>query len=240
MTPYYEHAGITIYHGDCLEVLPTLEPVDLLLTDPPFPGLTGGYALTDSPIGAARRGSLTIGDPWNASWDWLETFKAAAALVFCTHHSLADLINKLPGHRNAVGVWHKTNPAPHPPKAFQLSLEFFVASTITPGAVHWGGIRDHISMAQDTGGCISRGERIRNPDGTNAHPTQKPIALMKALMPETARTILDPFMGTGTTLRAAKDMGRRAIGIELEERYCEIAVKRLSQETLPLFGGADG
>ena len=68
------------------------------------------------------------------------------------------------------------------------------------------------------------------------HPTQKPIALMKWCMgfvPD-AQTILDPFMGSGTTLRAAKDLGRKCIGIEIEEKYCEIAVRRLNQEVLPL------
>jgi DNA modification methylase len=73
-------------------------------------------------------------------------------------------------------------------------------------------------------------------DTDRYHPTQKPVELMAwciGFFPD-AQTILDPFMGSGTTLRAAKDLGRRAIGIEIEERYCAIAVERLRQEVLPL------
>jgi site-specific DNA-methyltransferase (adenine-specific) len=66
------------------------------------------------------------------------------------------------------------------------------------------------------------------------HPTQKPVALMRWCLESfpNAQTILDPFMGSGTTLRAAKDLGRKAIGIEIEERYCEIAAKRMAQAVL--------
>ena len=77
----------------------------------------------------------------------------------------------------------------------------------------------------------------RNPDGKRQHPTQKPLELMLWCIIEcrpTPQTILDPFMGSGTTLVAAKSLGRKAIGVEIEERYCEIAVKRLQQDYLPL------
>lgn len=72
------------------------------------------------------------------------------------------------------------------------------------------------------------------------HPTQKPVALMKWCIRffPFARTVLDPFMGSGTTLRAAKDMALQAVGIEIEERYCEIAAKRLAQEVM--FSGESG
>ena len=80
-------------------------------------------------------------------------------------------------------------------------------------------------------GMCKAGERTRS-----VHPTQKPLAIMKwslSFFPD-AKIILDPFMGSGTTLVAAKDLGRRAIGIEIEEKYCEIAARRLSQEVLKI------
>ena len=78
---------------------------------------------------------------------------------------------------------------------------------------------------------------MRRGDDDLCHPTQKPVGLMRWCMTlpwtDADQTILDPFMGSGTTLRAAKDLGRRAIGIEIEERYCEIAARRLEQAVLP-------
>ncbi len=79
--------------------------------------------------------------------------------------------------------------------------------------------------------------QARSCHGYAQHPTQKPIAVVSPLIEYSSPpggTILDPFMGSGTTLRAAKDLGRRAIGIEIEEKYCEIAVQRLAQQVLPI------
>jgi site-specific DNA-methyltransferase (adenine-specific) len=90
-----------------------------------------------------------------------------------------------------------------------------------------------------SGCCVFRNSAINcemnaiiNGDKFFNHPTQKPIKLMKRLVKRTEGLILDPFMGSGTTLRAAKDLGRKAIGIEIEEKYCEIAAKRMSQDVL--------
>lgn len=238
MTPYYQDEQVTLYHGDCREVLPTLEPVDLVLTDPPYVGLSGGYELRNGGVSKSLKASITIGDPWLASLGWLKILpKANQLIVFSTHHAMGELLQCLPGKLMLIGAWHKPNAHPGLPSAPKYSVEFYVGSRLADGC-DWRGIRDHISICQDFGGCIGRGERILNVDGSNAHPTQKPLAVMLALIPPKAQTILDPFAGSGTTLRAAKDLGRKSIGIEIEERYCEIAAKRCSQEVLQ-FGSTE-
>jgi site-specific DNA-methyltransferase (adenine-specific) len=234
VTPYYDHAGITIYHGDCREILPTLPPVDLVLTDPPYVGLTGGCEFKNGGVGPTLRVSRSIGDVWGASFEWLSLLTSVAPkqiISFTTHHAMHDYLAAAPGKLMLIGSWHKPNAHPGLPSTPKYSVEFFVGTTVGKGA-DWRGIKDHISYCQDFGGCISKGERIKLSDGSNAHPTQKPLAVIMQLIPPSAELILDPFMGSGTTLVAAKQLGRRAIGIEIEERYCEIAAKRLAQEVM--------
>ena len=100
----------------------------------------------------------------------------------------------------------------------------------------WTNLRGQARVfSQYWRGWLREGEENLSVGGAKLHPTQKPIRLMKWCigLAGDSDTILDPFMGSGTTLRAAKDLGRKAIGVELEERYCEIAAKRLAQEVLP-------
>ena len=201
--PYYDQDGITIYHGDCAQVLPFLDPVDLLLTDPSY-GIGA-----DTHAGKAENGWKQYG---SSGWDkekppgYLLEFaisKAKIAIVwggnyFCLPPSMRWL------------VWDKGQ------------REFSLADC----ELAWTNQNKAVRAI-----TYSRGEALL--DGKQ-HPTQKPEAVMKwciGLNDECA-TILDPFMGSGTTLVAAKNMGKRAIGIERELKYCEIAVRRLAQQTL--------
>ena len=214
MTPYYDHGGITIYHGDCREILPELEPVDLVLTDPP-------YGIGEAAGKNKSRGCLaTSQDFGEESWDdepiddaLLQQVMAAGhrAIIFGGNYYV------LPPSSCWL-VWDKDNGATD-------FADCELAWTNLKQAVRkikyrWQG------MLQEHGGKDKE---------HRWHPTQKPVPVMawcirQAQNTSNAATIVDPFMGSGTTLRAAKDLGRKAIGIEIEEKYCEIAAKRLGQE----------
>ena len=227
MKPYYEQDGITIYHGDCREILPTLDTgsIDLVLTDPPYSEEVHAGARTRN---SDNPGSLitfaSIDGP-----DWLaDVAPVAKSWVVATMdwRHIADAHRDMPDGLRFVrfGVWVKPNGAPQ-----------FTGDRPATG---WEGVgifhKSGGAMAWNGGGKRAVWEV---PAVASDHPTGKPIKLVRewiCLFSNPGETVLDPFMGSGTTLRAAKDLGRKAIGIEIEERYCEIAVKRLQQAVLPM------
>lgn len=205
MTPYYEHACITIYHGDCREILPTLDVSDLLLTDPPY-GI-GRHEMRESTSSHGGRKAYDALSNWDDAAPDRETFRLMWEKSI--EHVVWGANYFAPFLRPCMGwlVWDKGQ------RIAQSDGE--LAFTSRDSALRiWEGNR-----------CLLQS------DGAE-HPTQKPVALMKwclSLFPD-AKTVLDPYCGSGTTLVAAKAMGLTAIGIELHEPYCEIAAKRLSQE----------
>ena len=228
--------GCTIYHADCRDVLPLLEPgsVDVVVTDPPY-GIVNKF-------GTQVRGKGKGTRKLQFSWDDAEAVGQAvgqavgrcnrptAAVVFCGLDTVSPVQESL---RNAGLIpkplaWVKKCPVPPMkgnwwPSAFELGIYAYETGA-------WFGDdnprRCNVFIADSL--------RYGQPD-KNGHPTQKPIALMRWLNASIARpdkTVIDPFLGSGTTLRACKDLGRRGIGIEIEERYCEIAARRLEQGVL--------
>ncbi len=219
MTPYYEQDGCVIYHGEAENVLPLIGLTDLLLTDPPYG------------IGEARgknkgRGCLAVAKDFGVSdWDdspvpkWL----LEHARWRCRHQIIfGGNYYELPPAKCWL-VWDKDNGATD-------FADCELAWTNLDKAVRkitfrWQG------MLTEPG--VKKEDRW--------HPTQKPEPVMRwALIqaPQDVKTVLDPFMGSGTTLVACKRLGRACVGIEREERYCEIAAKRLQQGALPLELGA--
>jgi len=216
--PYYEKDGITIYCGDCRAILPTLPKVDLVLTDPPY-GIKrdkgfGGAA----PFGGGKSNTTIDRVRHDDDWDsdrppadvLLAVVACAPLAILWGGNYFADI---LPRSTHWIS-WDKLQTMPTFGDC-ELAWTSSKRKSVKKVVVQWNGLLGK--------------ERVR------CHPTQKPLELMEWCIVEYAEhgaTILDPFMGSGTTLVAAKNLGRKAIGIEIEEKYCEIAVKRLAQGVL--------
>jgi site-specific DNA-methyltransferase (adenine-specific) len=185
IAPYYHDSkyGITIYHGDCRDILPQLEPVDLVLTDPPYPNFNKDHG---------------------KDWDYVDIITLPLPEV--RQFIFWPIIEEFPLSWTARHVWHKPN------GQSEYHYEFIFERFGKKACRVWHTpIINYKTLPEWT-----------------PHPTQKPKKLIKDIIQRTeGKTILDPFMGSGTTLVAAKELGRKAIGIEIEEKYCEIAVRRL-------------
>jgi DNA modification methylase len=214
LTPYYQDDSATIYHGDCRDILPDLS-ADVILTDPPY-----GLDITYDGYDDTQPNLLQLID------EVLPLMRAAAPVVALT-----------------PGV---TNMQAYPPATWCLAWTWPHTGTRGKwGFSQWGPIlvygpdpflKNRMGARPDVvrcGATQSVGPAEWTPDG---HPCPKPLVawrqIMERVCPIPGSVILDPFMGSGTTLRAAKDLGHRSIGIEMSERYCELAAGRLAQEVL--------
>lgn len=228
MRPYYEQDGIVIYHGDCL-LMNTWPDHDVLVTDPPYG--TGGWRRLHSGAGSNPAAAL-FREHWDKhSVDWL-ALTIQPILTFWPAQFTEQLLTRAtdtdrPKHRALY--MRKLDPKPQVGGRVKWSMEpIWVLSQ--DGFLLYGG--DDVFDATTP--------RVGRDADANGHPYQKPEAVMQWIISKVVENawILDPFMGSGTTLVAAKRLGRKAIGIELEEKYCEIAAKRLAQGALPLEMGA--
>ena len=208
-TPYYDDGkGIHIFLGDCREILQHLPKVDLVLTDPPY-----GCAATTGWGGTYDKFEIA-GDKDTTLRDWVIQTFPCPWIIFGSPRIVRPLCK-------AVLIWKKGDHTGMGDLSFPWKPDF---EEIYINGIGFNGPR--------TSSVLSFNART---DSGRYHPTEKPIELIAALMMKgPAGLILDPFMGSGTTLRAAKDLGRKCIGIEIEERYCEIAARRLQQEVLNL------
>jgi DNA modification methylase len=218
MIPYYQDDSCTIYHGDCREVLQTLT-ADVVLTDMPY-----GIGLQ---YGEYEDSSENLDDLIATS---LPSMRKASPVVALT----CGVVNQWRYPRPTWALcWFQVN-------AF-TSTGFYGFNMWQPILCY--GTDPYLKRGrgrqQDvirTTAALGTTYGLDNPPKN--HPCPKPLPswrkVLMRLSPDDSDVILDPFMGSGTTLRAAKDLGRKAIGIEIEERYCEIAAKRLAQEVLAL------
>lgn len=246
LTPYYDHAGITIYHGDCLEYLSILEDhsIDAVICDPPY-GTT--ICAWDTII------------PFDLMWQHLKrlTKKRSPIVLFGSQPFTSHLVMSNIEWFKYMWHWDKNNGAGFCTAKFRPFIVTEDIAVFGDGAINYYPQMTKRLIPTKKKSASSKSELYHltpignreydtaypknilrfpknNGNGT-VHPTEKPIPLMRYLIntyTQEGDTILDFTCGSGPTLRAAKDLGRKAIGIEINERYCEIAATRLSQECL--------
>ena len=217
--PYYQDEAVTIYHGDCREIVPELGRFDLLLTDPPYDihAGKGGGCFGD------RDHLVNTGGFTDGGVDWTFLTGIENWFCFCSRLQLPGLLEVAKkGRRWNLLTWCKPNPVPTCNNKYLPDVEFIVHS---------------FQSGRLFGDMSVKSSFIVYPCGNKEteHPNEKPrpiIDKLIALGSQPGETILDPFAGSGTTGRAAKDLGRKAVLIEIEERYCEIAARRMGQEVL--------
>lgn len=226
MKPYWTDGDITLYHGDCRDVLPLLGPVDHVITDPPYSDQShalhdSGKAWAHSQDGLKRKALQFAGVDGPYLAEVLLSATVARWAVFTMDERLTAYLrlNTPTGWRYVrTGIWVKPGSMPQfTGDRPAMGYEPIVIMHKTGGRTRWNG-----------GG---KAGIWKYPPVHGEHPTEKPLGLYLALITDFTDpgvTILDPFAGSGTTLLAAKQLGRKAIGIELSEAYCKVAVERLT------------
>ncbi len=242
MKPYYQDSAVTIYHGDCREILRDMPCADLIVTDPPY-----GLSL----IGGRHKGQADCGirnldffpnDTLENGFGHVETIlsaavglpKHASVYAWLGHHQFAKAVMGFHemGWQSRFLVWNRIAPVPPPPwsgwpSGASLCLFAYRAGKKWAAAPHE---MPHSSVLTCDNHRAGNGDKNGHPTQMNPYLVSEPIRCSSDI----GDLVLDPFAGSGTTLRAAKDLGRKAIGIEIEERYCEIAARRCSQEVFAL------
>lgn len=233
IVPWYRGQGddVTIYHGDCHKLIPDIlapSSVDLVLTDPPYGDTTHTGARTDDGKRALIDFASTTAESLRDTIALLAPYCRGWFVATMEWQHIAALERQPPTGWRFVrfGLWIKCNSVPQ-----------FSGDRPSTG---WEGIailhREGGRMRWNGGGkpAVWTYNKVNG-----AHPTQKPIGLVRelvALFSNPGDLILDPFFGSGTSLRASKDLGRRAIGVEIDEQNCRIAAGRMQQATLQMDG----
>ena len=224
--PYYDKDGITLYCADARDIVPCLEAT-LLLTDPPY-GIDGGRGGGNRSRGKGRYESSL----WDDTPDYVSDV-CVPVIALALERTNRGIIT--PGTMN-LGVYSRQLPQPADIGCLWTPASegfgTWGANTYTP-ILYYG-------KDPRAGAPWPNGKQVLSGSSRNiAHPCPKPLAIWQWLMAKGSvdvdDVVLDPFCGSGTTLVAAKNLGRRAIGVEIEERYCKVAVERLRQEVLNLW-----
>ena len=204
--PYYQDSHVTIYNCDCEEILPDLPKVDLVLTDPP-------YGLKRFKQGVKKNDRLVN--------------KATA--TFNNNVPNSGLLLEIISKGEFAIIWGMNNLILPQTEYFLVWDKMQTVDNFASAELAWTNIKVPAKIFHHS---IHKHNAIKN----NGHPTEKSLLLFSwcISLAKVSDTIIDPYMGSGTTLRAAKDLNKKAMGIEIEEKYCEIAANRLCQEVLEL------
>lgn len=209
MKPYYQDDYVTLYHGDCLELDAWLT-ADVLVTDPPY------------------------GISWKKGTNKRAKSSAHAGIQNDSDTSFRDAVLDAFGEKPGIvfGSWRAAFPEAKQTLVWRKPVDAGVVGSVT-------GYRLDTELIFLTGKWPKRNSQwssVITTDGSRnsylkGHPHGKPVSLMQQLIHSTSGRIADPFAGSGSTLVAAQMLGRKSIGVELEERYCELIAKRLQQQT---------
>lgn len=226
MTPYYERANAIIYHGDCRDLLPQLEPVDLIVTDVAYETISGGSntgRLKGRPVGILAKNNGKVFDHNDIKpTEYANLFYAvlkdpAHCYIMINNLNIEDALREFRlagfGLHNIL-PWIKNNATPNRWYMKDVELILFFRK----------GAAFPINNPGDKASCP-----YPNLNG-KIHETEKPVPLMHKLIKNSSQpgqVVLDPFCGSGTTLEAALQLDRQAIGIDIDEAKCEVAAKRL-------------
>lgn len=246
VTPYYERDGIVIYHADARDVVPSLDlaAFGCLIVDPPYDDPdTFGWAAETLPMSESQ---LVFTDPrhigdvvsyygppiWVFTWDTMSAWtvgpgRPLTQTKFCCWYGDLGRYD-----RDAV-LWGVPPPPRDHPTTKQVPLEGRRLTDLWRESLRW------LHHPGAGGRGSGRASRMRSRAGEEVLRHAKPPGWVRCLIGNTSSgPIFDPFVGSGTTLRAAKDLGRPAVGIDIDEQCCEFAARRLDQNVLPLFDEA--
>ena len=217
---YFQDDDVVIYCGDCREILLKLPKVDLVLTDPPYGISIVKNGMVGADFGVANKGKYTdvIGDVDKdiAKLAFSYLVKVADKLIIFGGNYFLDFLPPSDGWL----IWDKRG-------------DTGIRNTFADGEMAWCSFHTPVRIYRQLwNGMIREGEHDKR-----LHPTQKPHGIISSILRDFSKEgdlILDPFLGSGTTAYSAKKLGRKCIGIEISEKYCEIARKRLSQGVMKL------
>ena len=223
MKPYYQDDAVTLYLGDCLDILPRLPSVDLVIADPPYT-LTMASSIKTSGWGDMMNSAVFYGQILQRTRKLTEN-KQGAVWVFNNWRGLPVLQKAaydVEWRIESLLIWDKQWIGPGGSRGLRPSYECVALFC-------------HLDFQLSNRGLPDIWQSPYSSQRLHGHPAEKPEALISRLIQESGGDIvLDPFAGSGTTLAAAKLLGKQAIGIEIEERYCEMIANRLAQQVLTL------